>query len=494
MERYFNLDLEASLLEAEGARRIRVRVLNSPAGASHAETVELPADLAQRLRMLEKRNLTLAELIPLGETLGNLLLPPAARSRLEVSLARLDDDERLRIRLRFDSYELADLPWEYANLRQPGTLAGQGGTEGFLALDNNVSLARFEVIGQNMVSLDPIDGTALRLVALFANPLDPRFLPLDLEADRGNLEQVVARIPNLAADYVPNATVDLLQDALTHRAHMFHFAGHGEFKRDTDGSGKGYLALISSTGAAQLFSASNLAMLLKGKGVRLAVLGACHAGRRDGVNAWSGIAPALTNAGIPAVVAMQYTVEDANAITFNRRFYSTLAAGQSIDAAVTAGRQRIWFETDGENRDWGVPVLYLRAEDGVLFPRSDPETGAQPATTAMTSSVGALSSTTAVSSPVSPIGIPGASANPPVGKRALRTALVNNFRVEELETLCADIEERLAENGVQLQVSLDMVGGSMLANKVLNLIEYLDTRGHLHYLVDAAREMKPGVV
>ena len=71
---------------------------------------------------------------------------------------------------------------------------------------------------------------------------------------------------------------------------------------------------------------------------------------------------------------------------------------------------------------------------------------------------------------------------------------MNNFNAGELELLCADIEERLAENGVQLQVSLDMVGGSMLANKVLNLIEYLDTRGHLHYLVDAAREMKPGVV
>ena len=101
MERYRNLDLEASLLENEEhaacgcvcstrrrarARRRRwtcPRTCPAPAYAGEAQ-------------------LALAELIPLGETLGNLLLPPAARSRLEVSLARLDDDERLRIRLRFD--------------------------------------------------------------------------------------------------------------------------------------------------------------------------------------------------------------------------------------------------------------------------------------------------------------------------------------------------------------------------------------------------------
>ena len=116
-------------------------------------------------------------------------------------------------------------------------------------------------------------------------------------------------------------------------------------------------------------------MQLKGKGIRLAVLGACHAGRRDNINAWTGMAPALTYAGIPAVVGMQYTIEDPNAITFSRRFYST--GGRTADRRGSRRRtaRDILYKSDDENRDWGVPVLYLRAEEGVLFPRSDPYAG-----------------------------------------------------------------------------------------------------------------------
>jgi hypothetical protein len=106
--------------------------------------------------------------------------------------------------------------------------------------------------------------------------------------------------------------------------------------------------------------------------VRLAVLGACEGGRRDQVNAWTGVVPALTRAGIPAVVGMQYKIRDKNAIVFSRRFYRALAAGQPIDAAVTDGRLAILNRSGDDERDWGVPVLYLRTGEGVLFPRTRP--------------------------------------------------------------------------------------------------------------------------
>ena len=48
----------------------------------------------------------------------------------------------------------------------------------------------------------------------------------------------------------------------------------------------------------------------------------------------SGLAPALVAAGIPAVVANQYPVEDAAATAFARELYAQLAAGSALgDAA-----------------------------------------------------------------------------------------------------------------------------------------------------------------
>ena len=65
--------------------------------------------------------------------------------------------------------------------------------------------------------------------------------------------------------------------------------------------------------------------------------------------------------------------------------------------------------------------------------------------------------------------------------------MIQAFSVEELEVLCADIQDELATADISLPVSLAMVGGSGKAAQVLNLIQYLDRRGYLSYLVKAAR-------
>lgn len=81
--------------------------------------------------------------------------------------------------------------------------------------------------------------------------------------------------------------------------------------------------------------------MLRALGVRLALLGACETARRDKVNVWNGVAPALMNVGI--------------------------AAGLSLDEAMSAGRVGILYEAPDDGIDWGVPVLYMRAGDGVVF-------------------------------------------------------------------------------------------------------------------------------
>ncbi len=374
---YRNFDLEAfDYRSSEAGEQYNVRVAGSPAGEQKlqdAEQVTIPGGLRRQLRRLDRRQLELTGLVELGELLAGMLFPPRARAFLTRSRERLDDGQGLRVRLKLDTFALADLPWEYAYIPRPDTPVDQKGMDGFLVLDRQISLVRYEVMGQAPASLDPLDGAELRLVALFANPDDPDFPPLNLDAEQQNLEAALQGAAGIRAELYPQARVETLEDAFTNEAHVFHFSGHGTFEGEMGlafGSveGKGYIVLLDEENRGRPFPADKLAQNLRGRGVRLAFLGACEASRRDQVNAWTGVAPALTRAGVPAVLGMQFTVRDDNAIAFSRRFYRALAAGQPVDAAVTDGRLAIFNRADESERDWGVPVLYLRTEAGVLFP------------------------------------------------------------------------------------------------------------------------------
>jgi hypothetical protein len=79
-------------------------------------------------------------------------------------------------------------------------------------------------------------------------------------------------------------------------------------------------------------------------------------------------------------------------------------------------------------------------------------------------------------------------------KKDLRKALEQSFSTEELAVLCADVEEALRARGIHLQVNLATVGGETKPVQILNLIEYLDRRGHLDELVRAVQVSRPGLI
>ena len=188
---------------------------------------------------------------------------------------------------------------------------------------------------------------------------------LDLSKEQRDLK---AAFDGQAGDppvFLEDATLEEIQAAIA-GAEVFHFAGHGVFSRqmgDLPGTytGTGKLALYD-----QAVDAEQLGINLRGNGVRLAVLGGCETGRRDGVNVWSGIAPALIKQQIPAVLANQLPIKDACAIAFSKQFYGALVGGLPIERAVAAGRIAA-YNADKDGRDWGVPVLYMRDADGQLF-------------------------------------------------------------------------------------------------------------------------------
>lgn len=375
----------------------QVEVLDSPQGEMRAPaTVRYDeADWREPLDKLKRKQLRLPELIALGKALASLLLPEPVRQMLRGSLAVLGERQGLRLRLALNDPRIAALPWEYLYL---ASADGEQDWHGFLALNPQTAIVRYEALPQA-----PRELTArlpLRVLVGFAAPRELQ--PLDWATERAAIENALGGLPGLQVDFIENLTRPQFEGALTN-THLFHFAGHGSFAAseaktvatpetvDTrhltaanptnptnaaalNPAGTGVLAFEDEQGEAAPFDADKLSLQLRAAGVRVAVLGACETGRRDDVNVWSGIAPALMRAGLAGVVAMQARVYDQAAVHFARRFYQTLAEGLSLEEAVLQGRLAIFDLGEPWALDFGVPVLYARADDSVVFPEFAAET------------------------------------------------------------------------------------------------------------------------
>ena len=106
------------------------------------------------------------------------------------------------------------------------------------------------------------------------------------------------------------------------------------------------------------------------------ILNACESAR----GIWAGLAPTLVRADIPAVVAMQWPIEDRAAITFAKSFYRTLAAGRAIDECVSEGRVAI-DTASPHSIMWAAPVLFIRSLDGQLWAPQSPRRQSEAETT-----------------------------------------------------------------------------------------------------------------
>lgn len=442
-----------------GTARFRAQVSSSPAGWSGPEWRSVPKRLDFYLRLLERRKMYLDEMIDLGERLSSLLLSEWERRLFSDSLDRLESHQGLRVRLDLPP-DLAYIPWEYLYIRRGD---GQKDINGFLAMNPRVSITRYEASAPSRQA--DITLEACRLLVVTAEPdAQPTFPNLGgLSDERFEIADAVRGISQIELCYLEDPSLQQLGDTLLHGADLFHFSGHGRFEQRVGpglGSfeGEGQIVLVTAQGEPEIVRASRLALVLRGNGVRMAVLNSGESARRDQFDAATGLASSLVRANIPAVVGMQYTLRDRSARAFSRRFYLALAAGLPLDRAVVEGRRAISNKCGDDDRDWGVPVLYLQERSLVLKAVADRRD--EPSDT--------------------------------VDRRALLKILVSKFRREDLETLCFDIEEDLKNAGNKLEVNLEMVGGTGKEAKARGLIEYLDNRDHLETLVRAVRKARPG--
>jgi len=205
-------------------------------------------------------------------------------------------------------------------------------------------------------------------------PASPRDLvPLNVKAEVEALQGVVKPLVEeglLAWEILRPPTVQALREhLLDHPCHILHFIGHGGF----DGE-EGYLALEGAQRRTKRLDARELKVLFSNTPVRLAVLNACltardAVGQSPGVpgRLYLGVAPALVDAGLLAVVAMQFSLSDEGARVFAQDFYRMLARRRPVDEAVDQARVAMMLELGLECRDWVAPVLFLRGSTGELF-------------------------------------------------------------------------------------------------------------------------------
>lgn len=291
-----------------------------------------------------------------GEALFRWVTVGPVESHLRVAWDRAQRDRAgLRIRLSIDPPEVAAWPWEL--LRDPA----RGHV---FATAPSTLLVRYYDQAQHFGSLAEQE-TDLPLNLLLVLPTIP---DLQLAQERSNIERVVAAMPDVLRLHVLDGLVTrtALADALLVGDYdIIHFSGHGTFT-----NGRGYLSLNRADGTPDWLEGTALAQIaVNYRSTRLVLLNACSSGRVDDAQAFQGLAPQLVRLGVPAVIAMQYPIGDAAAITFAHEFYKALCVGAGagqVDAAVAYARSMLAL-VHPRSPAWAAPVLYTHAADGVIY-------------------------------------------------------------------------------------------------------------------------------
>ena len=420
------------------------------------------------------------ELAQMGRRLAELLLPRPVYALLTSSLQGLEPGAMLRLRLCLDA-ALVDLPWEY--LYRPD-VEDAASVTGFLLFDRRISLVREAPVP----ALAPAPALMEKQRMLYAGALWSNEQGVQdqwgVQAEYQKLVESLAPVAEfLELEFVPAAGD--LEGALSQPAVIFHYSGH----TDADKSA-GYLVReVKMTQGGQhnsiekLFS-FELANFLQRARTRLAVFSACNSGR------WASVEP-LLRAGLPALIGTQGVLTVQGAQVFCETLYARLAVGLSLDEALTAARFQLLKEggfRGHESVEWGSFMAYMPATEAVLLPRPPEAPGvAASQETARRSSQEAFAEVN---------GRVGHAPETTINRTSLRRAIVKSFSLDEEALLCADVRDALAADGVDLDLDLDALGGREQGEEmlVLSLIEYLNRRGYLSYLLEAVRRERPGSV
>jgi hypothetical protein len=196
---------------------------------------------------------------------------------------------------------------------------------------------------------------ALRILALSPQAgIPPELRQIERSARMHALQPLLER--NLAEirELSPVSRRELERVVREWSPDVIHYYGHGRYEE-----GSGALLLDSERGGEEWIPSGALAAALGS--VRMVVLHACQgAMTTPGPNLLGSVAPALSLAGVPVVIGMQFTIRADAATRIASIVYAGLAQGRSVQEALAAARIALYVsETDQVS--WFVPALYVRS-------------------------------------------------------------------------------------------------------------------------------------
>ena len=329
------------------------------------------AGTTRETRRRERSSQVLGRLTELGQQLYEAL-PAVIKERYQSARdkASAEGYGGVRLRLTFADPCLILVPWEC--LYEPGRRE-------FLGLSIQTPIVRYaELPYPPPTSLE--FRPPLRILAVLSNPCD--LTPLDGKRERQRIASALRELEANgqvsvrwleAAESGEPTSLEKLHDALfAFRPQVLHFVGHGDF--DSQRS-EGHLYFEGTGGENDPVSSWRLAQLAASTGsLRLVFLNACRGAKTAEIDQLSGVAMALVQKGIPAVIGMQFEITDGAAIEFASKFYQRLAQGAPVDTAVQEAR--IHLRVVKHNLlEWATPVLYLWPRDGQVFRVKRPDLG-----------------------------------------------------------------------------------------------------------------------
>ena len=335
----------------------KIRVSSSQGDTSGELSLDMN-EISSKLKSIESENINSDLLKALGNQLYQALFPNQINALFHTTIgsARATKNS-VRLRLIFESPQLASLPWEFLYNK---------GTNIFLGNDTQTVLSRY--IDVPLPKRD-IKSASLPLKVLLVISSPNNLTKLDATGEENFIREALGKHiepGNIELDVLTEATTGNIRQKLQEKPYnVFHFIGHGDFKSD-----KGYICLVDEYGQSKSLDDETFANFFLGNNnnhLGLIILNCCKGATASANQAFAGTAPNLVRRGIPAVVAMQYTILDSTAKIFADEFYRTLALGYPVDTAIQSTRNAISQDVGQDKRDFGTPVLYMRAKDGIIL-------------------------------------------------------------------------------------------------------------------------------
>lgn len=349
MATYGNLDLR---IRGDSGRGYTVEAEIDGGGSVPSQELKIPQDSTFEFQLngVLSQITSRQDMQAVGRALFGALFPSEIRDLWARAQSRHETEE-LRIRLDIEPSELAALPWE---------MIFDG--KRYLGLRPRFPIVRYLKFA-DAVPPHPIKSPLRVLIAISQPTGTPS---IDTDAQVTKICQTLLQLENdVQVETLEHTRRDTLLERLCQGYHVLHYIGHGKVK-----DGESYLILEDVDEQPDGVAASLLSSMMADSDLHLVVLSACKTSISRKERIFTGLAQQLVRAGVPTVIAMQLTIADTSAFSFNHGFYGALVAGKPVEIAVQEGRLAIQTAMGNqwnEGVDWAIPTLHTRVPNGMLL-------------------------------------------------------------------------------------------------------------------------------